>query len=488
MLVGFGALAVMLGLIVALLEPRWLFAGVLGATAVCLVFYDYRVGVICLTMLLPWSWSPIVPQTHGFNLVNFLILASVMSLAMRRSFSAEPTVLLPKVVGWCYLLPIAIAVLVAWPHLSEGAANFRPKLPDLEQIFAPDQFLKTRIIKPLFFVIYAFLVANAVRDSKKPEGLLVVFGLSAILPAIAIMIDFVVGGPTADPMNRGGFLVGLGLHPNEYGMQLALAAGPLLFLCVGAGSKLTRIASGAAFALVSVGLLLTASRGAAVAYLVILGVWLLRRRKAIDLALGLALVVVLFVALPDSVWTRLGMGLDDTRLTTTHNMDDPLTKGRIASWAILAPDVLKSPVWGQGIGSTAWSVAVTAGRYRATHPHNLYLEILLDLGVLGFAAVLYLYYRYARTFRRLTAEPSLSPVLRDYFRGAYASFFGMLAMAIAGGHYMPHPEQAFLWLALGFAYSYWQLAQESGRPATRKPFGVGVRRAPLPPASSTQQH
>lgn len=452
-LLPFGILAVLAGIVVSWLDPLWAIAGMVGIIAVGVVLYDYRVGAVCLTVLLPWFSSPLIPQTYGFNLVNFLIVASILSLAIRRSFAGESLVPLPRVVRWCYVVPIVVAALVALPHLPEGAANFPARAPDYYQAFATEAFLKAKVIKPLFFVIYALLLANAVRDSKCPERFLIAFGISAALPSLAIMVAAANGGVD----QRGTYLEDLGLHPNSYGMLLALASGPLLFLTVGSGSKLSRAMSGAAFGIVSIGLLLTGSRGGALAYVIVLLTWLLRRRQLSDLVVAAVLAGFLAIVVPDTVWDRLTLGLDDTQATDIHNMDDPLTKGRVASWALLAPDILISPIWGQGIGSVAWNKASTAGRYTATLSHNMYMDILLDLGIAGFAALVYLYYRYARGFSKLSRDASLSPVLRDYFAGAFASFLGMLVMAMTNGYYMPHPEQTFLWFGLGMLFSHWSL-------------------------------
>ena len=82
--------SVTMGLLAAALDVRWLAAGLAGLVAVSLVFYDYRAGVVCLTVLLPWAWSPLLPQTRGFNLINFLVFASLVSFAARRSFRRQP--------------------------------------------------------------------------------------------------------------------------------------------------------------------------------------------------------------------------------------------------------------------------------------------------------------------------------------------------------------------------------------------------------------
>jgi O-antigen ligase len=474
LLVAFAGLSAFAGLLVTRLDVAWLMAVVLGAIALGLVFVDYRVGVVCLTVMLPWIWSPFVPQTSGFSLINFLVFASMASLFLRRAFGRGQTVWLPHEMLWCYLLPIGLAAMIAWPNLPIGEMNFpaRPAAGVLESTYAPKTFLKAIIIKPMFFVLYAFLLANGVRDSKKPERFLLAFGLSAIVPALAIIHE-VLGG--VDVNSRDRFLSGLGLQVNEYGTLLGLAAGPLLFIWAGTGLRVARFAAGVAFGIVSTALLMTGSRGALIAYLVIVAIWLIQRRKFTDLFFVVTAVAVLAIVVPEAAQHRLMMGLDDLGATTAQNRDDPLTKGRVAVWAALAPEFFKSPLWGNGLSSTGWNSAVSAGRIYLGHPHNLFLTIALDLGVLGGTAILYVFYKFARTMFRLAREPSLPPLIRDYFRGALAAYLGMLLGAVTGGTYTPHPEQTFLWCSLGFSFAYWKLARKRGSPTARKPYGVGVK-------------
>lgn len=470
--VGLIGLSVLAGLLVTRLEVAWLIAVVMGAIVVGLVFVDYRVGAVALTMMLPWIWSPLVPQAQGFSLINFLVFASMASLLLRRAFGRAELVGLPREMWWFYLLPIAVAALIAWPNLPIGEMNFPARLSAAgESSYTPISFVK-RLIKPMFFVMFAFVLANAVRDSKRPERFLLAFGVSAAIPTLAI-IGQVLGG--VNVYDRDQFLSGLGLQVNEFGTLLALAAGPLLFIAAGAGTRLLRFGAGVLFCLVSSAMLMTASRGALIALVVIFAIWLMRRRKLSDVFVVIAAVAILLVVVPDAAQERLLMGLDDIGATGAHNRDDPLTKGRVAVWAALAPDFFKAPLFGNGLSSTGWNSAVTSGRMYVGHPHNLFLTILLDLGIVGGLAMLYMYYRIGKTMLQLSNESSISPVMRDYFIGAFAAFIGMLSASITGGNYTPHPEQTFFWVSLGFCFAYWDLARKRRLAKPGKPFGVGVR-------------
>lgn len=176
------------------------------------------------------------------------------------------------------------------------------------------------------------------------------------------------------------------------------------------------------------------------------------------------------------------MGLDNVEATSSHNADDPLTKGRVSVWVALAPDFFDSPVWGKGLSATAWNSAVTSGRIHVGHPHNFYLSLVLDMGILGALTLGYLYYRYGLTMIRLSSVSALSPLVHDYFSGAFASYVGMLVFSFTGGYYTGHPEQTFLWFSLGFCFAYWKLAEVPIAGPVRRPFGIGVRAVPSKPA------
>ena len=135
---------------------------------------------------------------------------------------------------------------------------------------------------------------------------------------------------------------------------------------------------------------------------------------------------------------------------------DEFTAGRLGAWKLLAPEVMRSPLIGRGIGSTAWSAAVRDGLYPAQHPHNLFLEVLLDVGIVGFLAFIVLYTKYWRGFRALSRDDGLSPTLRVYFAGAAAALMALLVMGVSNGHFMPAPEQTLFWFSLGMLFGHWK--------------------------------
>jgi O-antigen ligase len=133
---------------------------------------------------------------------------------------------------------------------------------------------------------------------------------------------------------------------------------------------------------------------------------------------------------------------------------DDVSAGRVEGlWTPLLPEIWKSPVWGNGIGSILWSQPmVTEVIDPALHPHNAYLEAILDLGFLGLAALMMFYWTVWKGFRNLGSHAFLSPELRGFFQGAAAGLLGFFLTGWAGSTLMPRYEWVFLWVAIGMMY------------------------------------
>ena len=452
--IAFALLGVGAGAGMSLFGATPVFLAMAALVPLPLIFKDYRRGVALLTLLLPIV--SMLPPIRGLNVLNFVTVATLAAFWMRRAYSTVPAVRLPRVLFGCLLVPATWAILIAWPHIPEAARNY-PLLDNARAVYDPWTYATTRYVKPVFYYFsYAFLLANAVRDSRRPERFAALLAAATVLPALAVFYTVAsYPGSLMDVSRDREFMAPRGMHANEFGMLLALAAGPLLFMASGAHTPAWRRCSLLAFALVSLALLLTFSRGALFAYLVVVAGFMLHRRRIKAVIVSAAVIALVVLAAPESMKERFGTGLRQGAISDANNVDkDDLTAGRVHGWVLLAPEVLESPWLGRGLGSTQWSGAVASGRYKANHPHNIYLEILMDVGLLGFAAIAWLHVLYLRMFKRLAQSPSLHPSLRAYFLGARYALLGMLAMAATTAYFMPNAAQAYLWFSLGLGFGF----------------------------------
>ncbi len=451
---GLVAVAALLGLCAGAFGAAIALAVLVALIPLPIILRDYRAGVVLLTLLLPVA--TMLPQLKGLNPLNFATVATLASLFLRDAFGKHHRVALPPALWIGLVLPATWGIAIAWPHIPEAAHNY-PGLADASQIYEPWAYVMARYVKPLlYYLAYAFLLANAVRDSKRPQRFAWLLGAAIVLPALAVFYTVATyPGSLADVSRDREFMAPRGLHANEFGMLLAAACGPLLFVSASASSAGLRWAMRCAFALATAALLLTFSRGGLTAWLVVVLGYVWHRRHLKALLWAAAVAAALLFAAPESIKERFGAGLHQGAIGDVSDVEkDELTAGRVHGWMLLAPEVLDSPWFGRGLGSTQWSEAVALGRYKANHPHNIYLEILMDLGLVGFGAMAWFYAGRLRCFTRLARRADMPAELRGLFAGARWSLWGLLAMAATTAYYMPNAAQFPLWFCLGMAFAW----------------------------------
>ncbi len=427
------------------------------------ILFDFRIGVVLLILLLPMSTSQVFPHAmfgiSGLNPLNLLLIGTLGSCLLRGLSDGSLRQFLPRPLLWLYLLPILVAGGIGAQHVGEIAPAFR-LFPDVIDIKDATGYLRDMVAKPLLMVVFALLVGAAVSRSGKPEKFLIpaVISIWAIgLIVVAFVAQSGVALSQLASSDSRAFLSTLGLHANEQGRLYTVAYALLLFTWAESKQLGPRLALLASMGLVVTVLVLTFSRGAFVGFILVNVLFLLWRRSVKSLVFfGLVASIALF-ALPDAVYERVAIGEGEGI--------NAISTGRIDSlWLPLLPEVMRSPIYGSGIGSIMWSEPMRVGGgtniLLTTHPHNAYLQALLDMGAVGLILLCAYFIHVWRGFRTLSLDPALSPSLRGLYQGAAAGLFGLLASSVTDGSLLPRPEQVFLWLAIGMMYG-----QQSKRPA-----------------------
>ncbi len=452
-LIALGA-ALGLGLVFGELESLWVSLSVIACLA---ILYDFRAGAVLLILLLPLSETNLFPHglfgVTGLNPLNLTIAATFGSYFLHGRAKAGGAIF-PKPLVWLYIVPIVIAGLLGSRHATEIA----PALYDNMAIHFLDApgYLRDELLKPLLTVFVAVLVGAAVARSQKPERFLVAIGFS-IAAICLVSIGFVVksGASLSELSSEHSreFFSPIGLHANSLGRLCAVGYGMLLFAWAESKDRAFRFACVAGMATVVVALTLTFSRGAFVGFVIVNALFFLWRFNAKTMALVILGGIALLLAAPEQVFERISLGFASGDL-------NEISAGRIDTiWLPVLPEIWKSPLIGQGIGSTMWSDAMRNGlMLEVTHPHNAYLEAILDFGFVGLVVLLCYYGHVWKKFRALGSNAFLSPEMRGFYQGAAAGLIAFFVTNFAGSSLVPLEETAFLWIAIGVMYG--QLARK----------------------------
>jgi O-antigen ligase len=444
------------GLVVALAELNALYLCV-SLIGCIFILRDFRIGVVLLILLLPISRSTVFPHEMlgitGLNPLNLLLLGTLAACLLRGLSDGGLQRFVPRPLLWLYVVPILIAGVLGSRHVGDIPPFLFIKLVEYDSVAG---YFRDVVIKPLSLVVYALLVGAAVSRSEKPEKFLGPMLISTWVMVALVFVFVLLSGISLRSLAASEsreFLSALGMHANELGRLYAFAYALLLFIWVESKSPWFRLALLGSMGLVVVALVLTFSRGAFLGFVVINMLFLLWRRNAKTLILFGVVAACVLLLLPEAVYDRVSTGFGNG----AESGENALSAGRIDHiWLPLLPEIPRSPIYGQGLGSILWSEPMRRGAGVAIlavgHPHNAYLQALLDMGVVGLILLCAYFAHVWKGFRALSADPALSATLRGFYLGAAAGLASLLISYTTDSSLTPGPEQAFLWLAIGMMY------------------------------------
>lgn len=443
----FGTIAAFFGGVLALI----VFAPIIP---IVFILSDYRVGVVSLMLIAPFQNTPFLPSFSGFNINNYLTAATLGSMILAVRFKRLQTAPFPRFILWSYLIPVTFAALHGVPNLSKMTPQLVRAMSTAYD--GPKKYIADFLIKPLFMLLLAWMLGTAMLNSRKPSRFLIPFVVGPLLPAVAILVYLAVGGfhfSLLASTNGRGILTRLGLFSNSFGVLLSVPFAALLFMVPQIKGW---VRAGVVFTLILIGMaiILTFSRGSYLAVATSVVYFLIYNRQVKASFLILTLLASLILPFSGPIWQRVTNGFTPEAATSSVSAREQITSGRIALWRSLSPDILDHLLVGNGIGSTAWSQVALSGEVIPNNPQNLYLAMLIDLGVIGTGLILFFYWRVSRVFKGLAETDALSPVFQSVFRGAWIGFIGFLITGVAYNSYMTTPTQTYIWLLFGMALGF----------------------------------
>lgn len=438
------------GYALAVAEVEALFVALALVTCVAVLF-DFRLGAVVLVMMLPAADTPFLPHNlmgvTGLNPINMLLAGTLLAYLLRGRLQKAGTFLPPQL-AWLYIAPIVLGGLIGMGHVDDIAPYFY----ESEAINFTNAvgYVRDMMVRPLIMVAVAVVLAAAVARSQKPERFIVLIALSLWVIAL-IQLGYVVYsevrlGTLASARSRS-FFSAIGIHANDLGRLYVIAYALLLFVWWETKQVALKNFLFVTMGLITFALLLTFSRGAFIGFLLV-NLWMLAWKfNAKSVSLAVLAITLAAILLPGAVYTRITMGFDSGEA-------DAVSAGRIEGiWLPLLPEALTSPPWGNGLSSIMWSYAMETGAMLPVgHPHNAYLEALLDTGVIGLSLMLVFFWHVWQGFRKLGSNAYLSPEMRAFFQGATAGLLAFLVTGMAGSSLRPTAEATYLWFAIAMMY------------------------------------
>lgn len=466
------------------LAPTTLVAAVM-AIACCILVLTYRnFGLGLLVAAIYLNLSHVLVR-QGFPSLLQLVVVPMLLSALASRPAREWAEVARRPLTWLFvsytLVVLGSTTYAQAPHLADARV--------------------AETVKGLSICLLVVLLASSVHRIRLAAWTMVLAG--ALLAALGVLRVLGVGIPgisdalarvelahihdtTFEPRITGP------LGDANFFAQILLILVPLgLFLAWDAVARWRRLLAYSAVALLAAATVLTYSRGGALALGFVLVLALMASRISWKrLALGGAVLAsVCLVALPADFTARLATvsqilpGGDDVLHRDSSFEERRLLTG--AAWEML----VDNPAFGVGAGNYTQRFAEYAERVGsaapdyhdptgARYPHNLYLEIGAETGVLGltvFAAVLFAAFAALERAHRAGASSLLG--LGGLARALQVALVGYLVSSL----FLHGDFQRYLWLLLGMAGAMDVLAGMPRRAPRRTP--DGRRGAPYPIAA-----
>jgi putative inorganic carbon (HCO3(-)) transporter len=233
-------------------------------------------------------------------------------------------------------------------------------------------------------------------------------------------------------------------NENVYGELLVLTIPFFISSILNSKTLVKRLFFGALFVPVLLALFLTGSRSAWISFAASIFVFIfLKNRKLIPLAL---LVGVLSIPmLPDSIYRRI---------MTLFNPHDNSAKYRTLIFEHAKPMLMDYWTTGVGLGSDTFTAIFK--RYlsfklpTAAHTHNLYLQLWLELGIVGIISFMWFLFRTLKnSLIRVFSKDQKQDSVKNVLIAGTSALSGILVMALADHIWFYNRLMLMFWVVVG---------------------------------------
>lgn len=428
--VAWGVLAVVIGVIIAL-DP-WL--GAACFMALVALSRVARSGTFAVSAFLIASYAEVVAQSSGFSPIKLMGGALVITavLLVLQGSRRIPWFSHPVIIISLLTLVTVAAASVTWAQ-------------DLAQV----RILMLRLAADAAVFLAVIMMVRSERQ-------LEVLGWVALIGAVLSTVYGIVSGA-----NVVGRFIGASLDPNEYAALVVPSLGLAYGSVIAARSKLLAMLGWGGMALCMWGLVSSQSRGGLVGLCVLASVLIVSARGAELRRLLGTVAVAAALLLGYIAITPAGDALRQRVVATDSS-------GRSDLWHVAGNMVQAHPFLGVGLGN----FPVLSSRYLDPHVqnvdlfvgaprtvHNAPLEVLAELGLMGFCAftvfVTGCLVVLGRAVRRARRNGMLQ--LHRLGRGILAALVSVLGTNL----FLSGQYQELLWVLFGMSLAYATIVVES---------------------------
>jgi O-antigen ligase len=361
-----------------------------SVAAIAIAVLNPAVGLVTFAFMAPLK-TPLVIPTPGFNAL--LVLGILAGCIYRLPFER------PRLsVGTPLMLLLAFVLYVSVQQLPEMASGYAGR----------EAHLVSSLFLQLLLCTATVVAAGVVLGGRRPYPFIAALLISATVAAVLAILSAVttVGPPLAYLLERPGDVRVTGPfgNPNSFGLFLATGITLAAALFLKTSRPLYRQGLVATGIVLSVGVVLSFSRGGMFAVAAGAVGLVFARNRALGIAAAVVGVVLALIIYPAFVDWRLenqtGSASETARLSLAES-DEGRLSAVLAGFSLFAA----SPIFGVGFGHYTLLTVSLADTTVPIGAHNWYMNVLAEQGAVGIVMWLLLMVSVAQWLRTRAEFP-----------------------------------------------------------------------------------
>lgn len=366
------------------------------------IFISPFFGLLITVSLIPFA----VIQAIGYSLFGIFTMATPIKFIGGFTFVSSFIKQIAEKRSWSFLRMPQVKFFILFLLLIYASGFMHPGFATRENFTS---FISSAML--------GFIILALIKDTKKFRLVLWV-GLISIF-IVSLKNIFGASGQEEEILRISGGSYG----PNEFAVMLLPFLGIAFYNVFAEKNKLIKFFSLFIAIALLIALIMTLSRGGIIGLVGMLFIGALKsKRKIMGILSVIALSILLVRVMPQQVWERF----EKTRIEERSVGDIASTTRRFhlakAAWEMF----LDYPVFGVGVGNYYYK-STSYEHVRGGRAHNMYLEVLAELGIFGFMAFMGIIFSTLKSLKRIIKS---NPLVSNYARGLYIGILGFLFAAL----------------------------------------------------------
>jgi len=414
----------------------------LGALAVMILILPFSNAILLRDPVMMKGTEPI-----------YLIAAMVIFFAM---INIKDSVKMPRYALLIVLIILTVFIIAALRSIPNlDFINLRNTMDGREALSKSQHILKT-LIRPLFYFAPLVVVIKFTRNEKNLEFLIKTINFAILIFSVCILYIyfFKVFGKSILEITQN-YSDYIGLQRNDLADYLILGL-PFLIARYFLKRNFLNIL-GIGMCVLAIGFSFTRTAYVTTIFSFIFYFIISKRAKFLPVLIAIAFGATFFVS--GIIIERAGKGLD----TGDRNK---ISAGRIDNqWIPLLEEYFDEPqklLLGNGRFAIASSRAVAQGLTPDSmlHPHNMYIEQIIDAGIIAFIIIIICHtVIMLKIFRSLKA--AITKGILEYQYAVFVSMTSYFIAGITGRTLFPSGRSSLLWVVLGLGIAITRIIDES---------------------------